>query len=152
MREPITVEVDAILPQAGRMRLLSRAIEGDETSIVVEAAITPDNPFWYGDGVGGWVGIEYMAQAVAAWAGWRAQLRGEPPKVGFLLGSRTYQCTREIFYSGEILRIEALQLVWGENGLGQFDCRIEIDGAEVARAALTVFEPADSTAFIQESA
>lgn len=149
MRLPITLPIASILPQTGQMRLLSRVLEGDATSIVVEADISPDNLFFIGSGVGGWVGIEYMAQAVAAWAGWRAALRGEPPKVGFLLGSRQYQCSRDEFFTGETLRIEAQQLLWGENGLGQFDCRIEIGGEVVATAALTVFEPADSAAFIQ---
>lgn len=149
MRVSISSPVSAIVPHAGKMSLLSRVIEGDEESIVVEADIHADTPLYFGGGVGGWVGIEYMAQAIAAWAGWRASLKGEPPRIGLLLGSRRYECSRPLFVVGDTLRIEARQVLWSENGLAQFDCRIRIDGDEVATAALTVFEPRDSDDFLK---
>jgi len=37
----------------------------------------------------------------------------------------------------------------GDNGLGQFACRIELDGREVARANVSVFQPADAQAYLQ---
>lgn len=149
MRSRIDFPIADIVPQADRMSLLARAIEGDDTSIVVEADVSTDSLFHDGQGVGGWVGIEYMAQSIAAWAGWRARLRGEPPHIGFLLGTRRYECRRPYFHNGETLRIEATQLLWSESGLGQFECSIEIDGEQVANAALTVFEPADAAAFLK---
>jgi predicted hotdog family 3-hydroxylacyl-ACP dehydratase len=149
MRSQIHFPIADIVPQADSMSLLSRAVEGDDTSIVVEADITPDCLFHEGPGVGGWVGIEYMAQAIAAWAGWRARLRGEPPHIGFLLGTRRYECSRPYFRSGETLRIEATQLLWADSGLGQFECSIAVDGEQVANAALTVFEPPDAAAFLK---
>lgn len=150
MRTPISLPVESLVPHAGSMSLLSRVIEGDEESIVVEADIGPDHPFSYDGEVGGWVGIEYMAQAVGAWAGWRASLRGEPPKIGFLLGSRRYECRRARFMQGETLRIEVAQVLWGETGLAQFDCRILVGGEEVVKAALTLFQPPDAKKFLQE--
>ncbi len=149
MRVGISNPVSAIVPHAGKMSLLSRVIEGDEESIVVEADIHADTPLCFGGGVGGWVGIEYMAQAIAAWAGWQASLKGEPPRIGLLLGSRRYECSRPLFVVGDTLRIEARQVLWSENGLAQFDCRIQIDEEEVATAALTVFEPRDSDDFLK---
>lgn len=149
MRVSINSPVSAIVPHAGKMSLLSRVIEGDEESIVVEAEIHVDTPLYFGGGVGGWVGIEYMAQAIAAWAGWRASLKGESPRIGLLLGSRRYECSRSLFVVGDTLRIEARQVLWSENGLAQFDCRIQIYGDDVATAALSVFEPRDSDYFIK---
>jgi predicted hotdog family 3-hydroxylacyl-ACP dehydratase len=35
-----------------------------------------------------WVGIEYMAQCIAAHRGLRSRANGEPIKVGFLVGSK----------------------------------------------------------------
>lgn len=145
----IALPISAIVPHAGSMSLLSRAIEGDDVSIVVEADIRHDhlfhgNLFYGGNGVGAWIGIEYMAQAIAAWAGWRNRLQGEAPVIGFLLGTRRYECNRPQFFAGETLRIEATRVFWGENGLGQFDCRILIGDETVAAAALTVFSPAES--------
>ena len=39
-----------------------------------------------------WVGLEYMAQAIGAYAGYTARLRGEPVRIGYLLGTRRYEC------------------------------------------------------------
>lgn len=143
MRTAIHYDIGDIVPHTGRMSLLDRAIEGDEDSLVAEVTPREDSLFHEGGGVGGWVGVEYMAQAIAAWAGWRARLRGEVPRVGFLLGTRRYECSRPRFKVGETLRIEVRRQFWSENGLGQFDCGIDINGETVATAALTVFEPQD---------
>ena len=37
----------------------------------------------------------------------------------------------------------------GDNGLGMFACTLSMDGREVARANVSVFQPADAQAFLQ---
>lgn len=149
---PVTVPVADLLPHAGRMRLLDRAIEGDAEHLVAEVDIRPDGLFFDGTGVGGWVGIEYMAQAIAAWAGLKARAGGGTPRIGFLLGSRRYRCEVAHFLPGQTLRVRIRCDYLADNGLGQFDCRIDIDGTPVATAALTVYEPADPAALLQRAA
>lgn len=149
MMKNIDMPISAIVPHAGSMSLLSRAIEGDDMSIVVEADIHSDDLFHGEKGVGAWAGIEYMAQAIAAWAGWRERLRGAAPHIGFLLGTRRYTCSRPLFLAGETLRIVATRTLCGGDGLGQFECRILIGGETVAEAALTVFSPADAETFLK---
>lgn len=151
MRTVIDCPIIDIVPHAGPMCLLDRALEADADSLVAELAIRPDNPFMQAEGVPGWVGIEYMAQAIAAWAGWQARLHGQPPKVGFLLGSRRYNCTRSWLRTGDNLHIEILRQFQSDNGLGQFDCRISCAGELIADAALTVFEPADTRQFLMSN-
>ena len=141
-----------IVPHAGKMCLLDRTIEGDAESLSCEVTIQDDGLFFSGDGVDAWVGIEYMAQTVAAWAGWRARLRGEKPKIGFLLGSRRFDCTRARFGRGEVLRVDVHRQFHADNGIGQFDCRIVLDGQTIARASLTVLEPANAEEFLLEYA
>ncbi|WP_233582457.1 hotdog family protein [Corallococcus sp. CA053C] len=141
MRTPIDLPIADLVPHGGRMRLLDRALEGDAETLLAEVTVREDSLFFVDGAVGGWVGIEYMAQAVAAWAGWHARLRGETPKVGFLLGTRRYECSRPAFQPGECLRIEVHRQFFADNGLGQFDCTITIGTETVATAALTVFEP-----------
>lgn len=141
MRTPIDLPVADLVPHGGRMRLLDRVLEGDTDSIVAEVTVREDSLFCEGGTVGGWVGIEYMAQAVAAWAGWHARQRGEAPRVGFLLGTRRYQCSRPVFKVGDCLRIEVIRQFSADNGLGQFDCTLTLGTEQVATAALTVFEP-----------
>src|SRR5215471_7164387 len=85
-------DIRSLLPHAGPMVLLDRVISVDEDSLLAEVCIRSDSLFCNGGGVGAWVGVEYMAQAIGAWAGYTAQLRGEPVKLGFLLGTRSYDC------------------------------------------------------------
>ena len=149
MRRPISDPIEQLVPHSRPMCLLTRAVEGDEGSFVVEARIDDQNLFCGPSGVGGWVGVEYMAQAIAAWAGWRARLGGEQPRIGFLLGTRRYTCARTSFRVGEVLRVIVHRTFQSDNGVGQFDCRIEIESTEVAAAALNVFEPHDAVAVLQ---
>ena len=138
-----------VVPHAGRMSLLTHIVSVDAESLHAQMRIGEHDLFLDamgpGSGVGGWVGIEYMAQAVAAWAG--AQ-QGEG-KIGFLLGSRRYQCMRSNFASAELLDVFVRREFQADNGLGQFDCRIEIAGETVASAKLTVFGPNDPAAFLK---
>ena len=145
--------VEELVPHAGRMRLLDRVLGSEGDALTAELTISADDLFFDsmgpGTGVGGWVGIEYMAQAVAAWAGVQVRREGSAPKIGFLLGSRNYQSSRASFSAGEKLRISVQREFQADNGLGQFDCRIEIEGENVASAKLTVFGPPDPTAFLK---
>ena len=75
-------DIRSLLPHAGPMVLLDRVISVDDDSLLAEVRIRSDSLFCDGDGVGAWVGIEYMAQAIGAWAGYIARLRGEPVKLG----------------------------------------------------------------------
>ena len=150
MRTAIPWAMADLVPHAGRMRLLDAAIDGDDDSLTACVEIRADSLFFDGVGVGAWVGIEYMAQAVAAWAGWRARLDGGSPKVGFLLGSRRYSTSRSRFLLGEVLLVQAQRQFQADNGLGHFDCTLAIDGVQVASAALTVFEPDDVSQFLRK--
>ena len=84
-------DIRSLVPHAGSMVLLDRVISVEENSLCAEVGIRSDSLFCNADGVGAWVGIEYMAQAIGAYAGYRARLRGEPVKIGFLLGTRRYE-------------------------------------------------------------
>jgi len=144
--------VEELVPHAGRMSLLASAVGIDDGSVQAELTIRADDLFFDtmgpGCGVGAWVGIEYMAQAVAACAGLEARRAGGAPKIGFLLGSRRYHTSRSRFALGERLLITVRREFQADNGLGQFDCRIDIGADTVASAKLTVFGPSDPVEFL----
>jgi predicted hotdog family 3-hydroxylacyl-ACP dehydratase len=147
-----SVPIEAIVPHRGRMLLVNRLIARDDDSVAVGAVVTADNLFAEDQGVPPWVGIEYMAQAISAWAGCRGLARGEPARIGFLLGTRRYEgCTRH-FAVGARLRIEARRELFDDNGMGMFSCRILEGDSELARARVSVFEPPDPTAFLGATA
>ena len=145
-------DIRSLLPHAGPMVLLDRVISVDEDSLLAEVCIRSDSLFCNGGGVGAWVGVEYMAQAIGAWAGYTAQLRGEPVKLGFLLGTRSYECRRPIFLLGSVLRVHVQRILQSENGLASFECTIDNEEGRVATANVTVFQPHDVNDFILGSA
>lgn len=145
------IDIGSVVPHSGRMLMVDRLLASDEDSVTVSAQVRSDNLFADETGVPAWVGIEYMAQAIAAWAGCRALARGEPVRIGFLLGTRRYVSARAHFAFGAQLRIEATRELFGDNGLGMFTCRIFEGGLELAHAQVSVFEPPDPTAFLENS-
>lgn len=140
--------VRELVPHAGPMSLLDRliAVEGERLS--AEVVVPADGLFSHDGGVGAWVGIEYMAQAVAAWAGWQARQKGEAPRIGLLLGTRRYRCSVARFAAGQRLQVDIEGSYQADNGLGQFDCCIHSDGVQLVSAQLTVFGPEDPSAFL----
>lgn len=144
-----------LVPHSGAMLLLDRALQADPESLCAEVRIHAGSQFASGEGVASWIGVEYMAQAVAAHAGYLAYLKGEAVKPGLLLGSRRYSTTQPVFPLGATLHVQVRQVLRGDNGLGAFECTITpADGAEpaaqpVASATLTVFQPDDVNEFLQ---
>lgn len=145
-------DIRSLVPHAGPMVLLDRVTSVDQEKLCAEVRIRPDSVFAREEGVGAWVGMEYMAQAIAAHAGYAARLRGEPVKIGFLLGSRRYECSCATFPLGSVLRTHVLRVLLAENGLASYECRIEDPDARIlATATITVFEPADAKDFLKGS-
>ncbi len=134
-------EMDAWVPHRGGMSLLDAVERCDDQSIVARVRVPATGLFATADGIPAWVGIEYMAQAVAAWSGARARAGGGSPRIGFLLGSRRYEARVSTFAVGAHLQVFAQCELTGENGLGMFDCRVEQDGRVLASGRLSVYEP-----------
>jgi predicted hotdog family 3-hydroxylacyl-ACP dehydratase len=142
-------DIDSVLPHRDSMRLIDRVIAWQAESIVVEVDVPASGLFATADGVPAWVGVEYMAQAIAAWAGCRARQEGREPSIGFLLGTRRYTAHQPFFTPGDCLRVEAHCELMGENGLGMFACRILAGETELAVANVSVFEPRDAMAYLE---
>ena len=102
-----------LLPHSGAMVLLDRVISADDDNLCAEVRIHAGSMLATPQGVGAWVGIEYMAQAIAAHAGWKARRRQQPVKVGFLLGSRKYQAGVPYFAPGSVLRVHVHRVLLG---------------------------------------
>lgn len=138
--------VRELLPHAGRMVLIDAVVAAHDETLTCSTRIGADHLFECGGEVGAWLGIELMAQTIAAWSGWQARLRDATPRVGYLLGTRRYDSRRACFAVGEELVIHVHRLFQADNGLAQFEARIEIGGEIVASAALNVFEPPTESA------
>lgn len=146
-------DVRALVPHSGQMVLLERVVSADQDNLCAEVRIHAGSVLAGSHGVGSWVGIEYMAQAISAHAGWLSRGRGEAVKVGFLLGSRRYDTSVPYFAFGSVLLVHVHRVLQAENGLGAFDCRIvsadaDADAAPLATATVTVFQPHNVNQFL----
>ncbi|NOS73007.1 MAG: 3-hydroxylacyl-ACP dehydratase [Methyloglobulus sp.] len=121
------------------MVLLNRVVEFDGNNLVAEMTVRNDSLFGNEKEVPAWVGIEYMAQAIGAYAGIKSKLAGEPIKLGYLLGTRRFSSNVASFVAGTELTIN-VKVIIQDDKLGAFDCQILGDGIEVS-ANLTVYQP-----------
>ena len=144
--------VARLLPHAPPMILIDRAVSVDTENFEAEVTIRPDSLFCDGAKVDAWVGVEYMAQAVAAFAGAEAAAAGRAVKTGFLLGTRSYECRVSSFPVGSVVRIGVKKILHEPNGLSVVECTLRAQGEDSpwVTADLTVFEVDDLAAYLKE--
>jgi predicted hotdog family 3-hydroxylacyl-ACP dehydratase len=136
-------DIRDLMPHSGPMILLDRLVAADDESLCAEVRVRANSLFLVDGAVGGWVGLEYMAQAIGAFAGYRSRLRGEPVRIGYLLGTRHYECKQPSFALGSRLEIYVKRVLQSQDGLAAFDCRIDDETGVIASANVTVFQSAD---------
>ncbi len=133
------IDLEQILYHRRPMIFIDDVVESDHDSLVAIVRIRKGIPFYAPDyGVPAWVGLEYMAQSIAALAGLRATGAGKPVPLGLIIGCRNYACETGNFAPGLELRISVRELAAEEYGLGSFDCTIA-DPALIAQARVSVF-------------
>jgi predicted hotdog family 3-hydroxylacyl-ACP dehydratase len=143
--------VEEILPHRGTMLLIDTVLACTDESLAAQAHVQSDA--WYADAHGAmpaWIGIELMAQAIAAHVGLLAMRAGNKMRPGVLLGSRRYEAFTPAFARDALLRIEVKELLRGEEGHGAYECVIQHDGVAGAEAVIKVFQPRDFQSFIEE--
>nr|WP_272886457.1 hotdog family protein [Stutzerimonas kunmingensis] len=134
------------------MILLDGVERFDDDSVETVLQVRADGLLSAADGsLPAWVAVEIMAQSVAAFAGCHARQAGQPVELGFLLGTRSYQCNVEAFPAGADLRVRAHRSLQDDNGMGVFECHLDGPGIH-AEARLNVFRPPEVASYLQESA
>jgi predicted hotdog family 3-hydroxylacyl-ACP dehydratase len=128
-----------LVPHKPPMVLLDRVLSYSTDFVACEVEIGPASPFVSDGRVPAVVAMEYMAQCVAVFAGLAARENGQPPRIGFLLGSRDLQFAVDEFRTGDRLTVEARR-TWGESDLGSFACQVKRDAQVLAHGTLTVFQ------------
>ncbi len=127
-----------VLPHSAPMILLDEVLGFDGGSIRCRTTIRSDSMFVEEGRVRAIVALEYMAQAVAAFAGVRAKAIGAPPRIGYLLGTREMRLEAGYYAVGDELIVEAEE-VRGDERMGSFRCRVSRDGHRTAEAILNVY-------------
>lgn len=143
-------DIRELLPHDAPMILLDSVIDVRDTGLTAQVTITPQSLFADEHGVPAWVGLEYMGQAIAAYAGAHARRRGEPVRIGFLVSTRRYQPGCAYFPLGAQLTVAAESIAESHQGLSVFECFIH--GPDIATTAnLNVYQPDNIETFMREN-
>jgi predicted hotdog family 3-hydroxylacyl-ACP dehydratase len=142
--------VAELVPHSGTMSLLSRVTAYGDDWLEAEVDITSATLFVEENGVPAWVGLEYLAQAIAAFSGVQERKQKQSPKLGFLLGTRRYESNVPWFSTGLTLTVRVEREMVAENGLHVFRGKLTALNVE-ATANLNVFQPDDASQFIKEA-
>ena len=146
----VEFSVTELVPHTGKMSMLDNIVAYGDDWLSAEVNIHTGSMFADEHGVPAWIGMEYMAQAVAAFAGLQERRKGALPRIGFLLGSRKYACSTDYFPFGKTLILRVRLDMEAENGLNVFQCEIHGEGVE-ASASMNVYQPGDPDKFLKEN-
>lgn len=139
--------IEKFLPHDPPMVLLDELVSYEENTIHARVTLKRTSPFCDDKGkIPSYVGLEYMAQAIASWNGYRAHLKNEKPKIGFLLGSRKLTLNVSSFKAGETLDIFG-ECQYNDGEMASFSCWIDHQNERIVEATLNVFQPHDLTKF-----
>jgi len=140
--------IESLVPQSKAMVLVDRVLEVGDAHIVVELTVRDDGLFSTAEHtVPAWIGLEYMAQTVAAFSGYHRKRLGQEIELGFLLGTRFYQSSDDSFRCGAVLRIRAEKIIEVANDMVVFDCCLQGEQIE-ATSRLNLLLPQDSKKFL----
>jgi predicted hotdog family 3-hydroxylacyl-ACP dehydratase len=131
-----------LLPHRPPLLLLDALVAHGEDWAECEVTPKPAQLFAKADEVPAILCVEYMAQTIGAFAGLRQQARGEPPRVGYLIGARELTLYADALAIGQRLRVHARR-VWSDASgrAGQFECKVESGETLIASGTLTVLQP-----------
>lgn len=128
-----------LVPHRAPMLLLDRVVAADETGVTCAVDLRVDSVFARDGAVPAVVFLEYMAQAVAAFAGLRRRARGEAVSPGLLLGSREAVFHAREARAGDRLLVRAV-VTWDDPVMGSYACEVRRDDELLARATLNVYQ------------
>ena len=140
---------EELVPHSGDMSLLDELLEVAEETLSARLTVRDDGIFSRDRSVPAYVGIEYMAQAVAAFSGYHAREAGKPVELGFLLGTRRFTTNVATFPCRARLHIAVERLLQADNGMATFECRLTGEGIEQL-ARLNVYQPDNIEEYLKE--
>ncbi len=150
---PLFESIQDLLLHRPPMLLLKSVLRWDDRGL--EALVDPRDSFLFMDANGripSWVGIEYMAQAIGAFAGIESLQAGNPVCLGFLLGTRRYCADVTHFDPSQELRVSVSELLRDESNLVLFKCELYAGEQLLANAEIKAIQPKDVDAIMEQFA
>lgn len=136
------IDLEQCIPHRYPMRLVDSVLDVNAELARCKTIITERNIFYDPiiNGVYSWVGLELMAQTAAVFAHWQSlQVKLQ---IGFLISARKFSC-RQLFFKLDDILITTAVNEYLQEGIGVFNCQIELNGDLVASARLTAIQSAE---------
>lgn len=133
--------IERLLPHAPPMLWVDEVVGCEQDLVRCKLTLRDDHVFIEEGAADPLIAIEWMAQAVGALVGLWDRQSGVTPRPGFLIAVPEACFEVERFHVGDTLLITAKR-VWGDEQLASFECLVERDGLQVARAQLSVYRRA----------
>lgn len=136
----MSLNVERFIPHRKPMALIDEIIEINQDLVHAKTIITKGNIFYDAqiNGIYAWVGIEFMAQTMAAFAS--SQNPHQEPQIGYLISVRNFSSTVPYFALGETLDIMAHK-EFLQQDIGVFQCEIFSKNKLLASAKLSAYQP-----------
>ncbi len=139
----IDFSIEDLIPHRAPMILIDEILEHSAKHLVSSVTIKKTSPFLVdGQYVPAWIGLEYMAQSIAAWDGIKAKQRGNSIKPGFLLGAKSYKAKSTGFSLGNQVMTEIVEQIRNDD-FGLFSCYIDCQGIRAVDASVMVYQPSN---------
>ena len=140
-------DLSEVLPHKKPMILLDDIIEVDLENKFVKTNFYVDNKKKFYNktlkGIPSICGIEFMSQTIGCYAFYSK--KEKEPRIGFLLGSRLYNNSIDLFKENETYTVKAVEAYY-DNDISAFDCFIyDKLEEEVASATINVYQSDDDT-------
>ena len=133
-------DLRGLLPHSGGALLLDSIGKVDADTLTATVTVREHARFSGSQGVDAWIGLEYMAQAAAALAGYEAIDSGGDLRPGYLLGTRRYTSSHPRFPLGVSLLVRVHRDASSGSGVALYSCSIEGEGIMVD-ATVAVYQP-----------
>lgn len=135
------IHVRDLLPHRPPMILIDDLLRVTDVSLTAAAKVSAEGHFSVSNAPSivsaPAYALECMAQAIAAWNGYRCLRAGRPVRIGLILGVRDFKSSTSCIRAGTELKIDADRLVETSDGIGVFDCTVESPNSRQS-ARLTV--------------
>ncbi len=141
-------DMEKVLPHKKPMVLIDDVIDFNvETNWVKTVVNINENCMFFDkelNGVSSMIGLEYMAQTIGAYSYFKNNM--QPPKIGFLLGTRLFNTNIKTFENGKQYFMSAKE-IFTDNRIVSFECFIYNEENEVcANANINVYIPEEDEA------
>lgn len=138
---PVT-NLEGLSDHRGPMAFIDALVDVQPGCARCVATIRRDNPFLTNDRLPAWILVEYLAQSVAAFAGYLRAVEGKPRRHGLLIGCRNLRLTDAAPGVGDRLEMHVEEVVHLDD-FGRFTGTARLEGRTVADGSLLVYESAD---------